>query len=147
MKKLTSELRYPKKSMVKLGTRNPNFKHGGYCLEPLNESELRWIEQQKKRYMDAYPHLQEPAMEDLLDELLLTRCRMLRVTRFIDDPTTDPEDRLSAAKYLDTLQHTWMLIMQRMGLTVQSRPPPKKEKKKGLTKEDIIRKFSEEDKP
>ena len=60
------ELKEPKKANP--GKANGNYKHGGYCIQFLNDEERVRYNKHKQRYLDAYPYLTEPAMADLLHE-------------------------------------------------------------------------------
>ncbi|NVM20577.1 MAG: hypothetical protein HWN68_02215 [Desulfobacterales bacterium] len=121
------------------GLKNPQYKHGGYVRQPMNEKEQEWLEKKKLEYIEFYPQLSEPAMLDLLEDMLNTRLRMKRVEEFIDDPAVT-KGKAAAFDRLTQLTRTCMLLMSRMGISYTSQRYVKKKKFK--TAEELAEEFT-----
>lgn len=147
MRRKPENVRYPNKSNSKKGKKNPAFKHGGYVPEPLTEEEQIWFDNKRKEYLDYYDHLNEPAMKDLLDEMLRCQLRIKRLTLYSARSDINNKDRDSALYALDRIVHTWRLLLTSLGMTRQSRGAPEKRKKRRvMPPAEVLRRISEETK-
>ena len=120
MPRLTSIRLYARKA--RNGKENGNYKHGGWS-EFMTENEKRKCEQDKERYLKAYPYLNEPVALDMLAEALkIKNVRIPKLEEFIDNPNVEFEKKIGAMKLLESLQRTLALFFTRLGITYQSKP-------------------------
>jgi hypothetical protein len=119
------------------GETNGNYKHGGHCVDLLNDVERERFEKYKREYLVAYPYLSEPAMADLLRETLILKIRMERINAYILGTPLGFADLHASSKLLDMLERTFSLYLTRLGLTYVSRQRMKKRGKRKTALEMI----------
>jgi hypothetical protein len=96
----------------------------------LTPEELEAYEADLKRYLKAYPFLQEPATLDLLKEALLMKdVQIPRLRNIVFDSKIEIKDLLSSQKQLANLQRTMVLMFTRIGVSYTSQQRGKQEKK------------------
>jgi len=127
-------------------TGNKNaVKHGGH-VPGYTKEQLGWVDTEKKRYMDAYPWLTEPAMEDLLVEALKIKTRINALSKWIDEEGRTQEEKQGATALVDKLQHTWRLMLMSLGLTYTSQQYTTRRKEGELDPMVLLEKLRKEGK-
>jgi len=100
--------------------------------KPSNVTDDEWknLKDDEKRYLKAYPFLNEPVALDMLREALeIINVRIPRVKQQLYDTNTSPDKFVQLNKVLDALQRTLALYFARLGITYQSKQRRKEPKK------------------
>jgi len=96
----------------------------------MTEEEKQKCNDDRERYLKAYPYLNEPVALDMLDEALkIKNVRIKRVEDFIDNPDIPFKEKIPAMKVLEGLQRLLTLYFNRLGITYQSKQRRKEPKK------------------
>ena len=100
--------------------------------KPPNVTDDEWknLKDDEKRYLKAYPFLNEPVALDMLREALeIINVRIPRVKQQLYNTNTSPDKFVQLNKVLDALQRTLALYFARLGITYQAKQRRKEPKR------------------
>jgi hypothetical protein len=90
-------------------------------LDLLTEQEKEYYSKQQDSYLKTYPYLKEPAMRNMLDELIFMEIRMARLNKTIMDPNSEVATASRLEGQLNNLRRTYAVFLTRMGISYIAR--------------------------
>lgn len=87
----------------------------------LTQEEKEYYSKQQDGYLKTYPYLKEPAMRNMLDELIFMEIRMTRLNKIVMDTNTDNATANRLEGQLNNLRRTYAVFLTRMGISYIAR--------------------------